>query len=182
MTAARYPNGTELRAAAELRVVGRQITGYAAVFGVQAQIGSFSESIRAGAFRATLADPEIDPVMLVDHDPGRMLGRRSSGTLRLAEDARGLNFSCDVPDTQVGRDILVMIERGDLKGCSFAFRAIDEAWPAPDRRELRAVALHEISAIHVAAAYAQTSIAARSRVDPVTPYVLRRRRWLAASR
>ncbi len=172
----------ELRAAAEMRAAGRTLTGYAAVFGVPAQIGGFTETIRAGAFRASLADPAIDPVMLVDHSVAAMLGRVSSGTLHLAEDSRGLHFKCDVPDTQIGRDLLTMVERGDCRSCSFGFRAVDEAWPAPDRRELRAVTLLEISAIHVAGAYAQTSIQARNLATPTPPFILRRRRWLAVHR
>jgi HK97 family phage prohead protease len=186
--AARFPDGVERRAAAaEVRAVaGRKLAGYAAVFGVPAQIGGpggFTESIARGCFAASLADPGNDPVMLVDHDPSKLIGRRSSGTLRLAEDGHGLSFEADLPDTQLARDLLTMVERGDCRSCSFAFRVTDEAWPAPDRRELRAVHLVEVSAIHVAGAYAQTTIAARSRQGaPLPRWELRRRRLLAQAR
>lgn len=160
--ARRFPNGLECRAAVELRASGRKLEGMAATFGTPAKIGGFTETIRAGAFQASLA-AGADVLCLVDHDPGRLLARTSSGTLRLSEDSRGLAFSLDVPDTQLGRDVLTMAERRDLGGMSFGFRVKDEAWPARDTRELRAVELIEISIVHAHPAYGQTSISARAR-------------------
>ena len=164
MTPIRFPDGSERRAAIELRAVaGRKLAGYAAVFGTPATIGgAFTETVLPGAFRASLLNPRADVLALVDHDPGRLLARTSSGTLRLAEDARGLAFELDLPDTTLGRDVLALAERRDLGGCSFGFRVTDEAWPAADRRELRAVQLIEISVVHAWPAYEQTSVAARA--------------------
>lgn len=162
MAAARFPDGIELRAATELRAAGRKLAGYAAVFGAAAKVGGFTESIMHGAFRAALAG-KGDILALVDHDPGRLLARTGSGTLRLSEDAKGLAFELDVPDTGLGRDILALAERRDLGGMSFAFRVMDEAWPARDRRELRAVDLLEVSVVQAFPAYAATSVEARHR-------------------
>ena len=178
MSPARFPDGTERRAAVELRAAGRRLEGYAAVFGVEARIGSFTETIRVGAFRASLLSGRDCPA-LVDHDASALLARTSSGTLRLAEDARGLAFSLDVPDTQLGRDVLTLAERRDLGGCSFAFKTNDEAWPTADRRELRAVELIEISIVHAWPAYDQTTVSARSRARSVAlDDAHRRRRFL----
>ncbi|WP_426958930.1 HK97 family phage prohead protease [Muricoccus radiodurans] len=176
MSHSRTPDGTERRAATEFRAVaGRRLEGHAAVFGVPAKIGGFTEVILPGAFRASLAS-RADIVALVDHDPGRLLARTLSGTLRLAEDARGLAFSIDVPDTTLGRDILALAERGDLGGCSFSFRAKDDAWPAPDRRELRGVELLEVSVVCAWPAYPTTTVHARSRARQGD--ALARRRFL----
>ena len=165
----------------ELRTDGRRLEGHAAVFGVPAPIGDFKETIRAGAFRSSLATPGRDVLALVDHDPGRLLARTSSGTLRLAEDGRGLAFSIDVPDTQLGHDVLALARRGDLGGCSFGFRVMEEAWPAADRRELLAVELVEISIVHAHPAYSQTTVHARSRaMTDAFAAVTARRRFLAA--
>lgn len=68
-----------------------------------------------------------------------------------------------MPDTQLGHDVLALAQRGDLGGCSFGFRVQDEAWPAADRRELRAVDLVEISIVHAWPAYSATSVQARAR-------------------
>jgi HK97 family phage prohead protease len=146
----------------ELRATsGRRLEGYAAVFDSPATIAEFSETIRAGSFRASLASG-VDVLALVDHDPSRLLARTSSGTLRLREDAYGLAFSLDVPNTQLGNDVLALAERRDLGGMSFGFRVKDEAWPAKNRRELRAVDLVEVSIVQSFPAYSQTVISARS--------------------
>ncbi len=125
----------------------RRLEGYAATFGAEARIGGFVETIRAGAFARSLASGR-DTLALVDHDPTRVLGRTRSGTLSLEEDATGLAFSLDMPDTQAARDVLALAERGDLGGMSFGFE-VDEggdAWTG-DRRELRSVTLFEISVV-----------------------------------
>ena len=176
MTASRYPDGVEVRAVgSEIRTAGgRKLAGYAATFGTPAQIGGFSESIRAGAFRKSLLNPTNDVLALVDHDPGRLLARTGSGTLRLAEDARGLAFELDLPDTTLGRDVLALAERRDLGGMSFGFRVTEEAWPTRDTRELRAVDLLEISIVHTFPAYGQTTVSARARANAGTDSRLRR--------
>ncbi len=151
-------------AAAQLRAAGRKLEGHAAVFNASTQIGTFTESIAPGAFSASLAEG-ADILALVDHNPSMVLARTRSGTLRLAEDSRGLAFSLDLPDTTAGRDVLALAERGDIGGASFAFtvRKGGEAWQG-DRRELRAVDLREVSIVLSWPAYPQTTVAARSRL------------------
>lgn len=159
----------ELRASAG----GRRLAGYAAVFNRPARIGpdgrgGFTETIAPGAFRAAVG-PLSDVLALVDHDPTRLLARTRSGTLRLQEDAHGLAFELDLPDTQLGSDIRALAARGDLGGCSFGFTvpAGGDTWSG-DRRELRAVALAEMSIVQAHPAYAETTVAVRSRLaaDP----------------
>jgi len=172
--------GLEVRAAAEMRAAGgRRLEGYAAIFDAPARIADFRETIRPGAFRASLASG-ADVVALVDHDPGRLLARTRSGTLRLAEDQRGLAFDLDLPDTTLGRDLLALAERRDLGGMSFGFRVTDEAWPTRTERELRAVALVEVSVVHAFPAYEQTTVSARVRPSGDAGTSLLRLRLLAA--
>jgi uncharacterized protein len=169
--------------ATEIRARGRRLEGYAATFGALADIGGrFTETIAQGAFGGSLrASPDI--LALVDHDPGRVLGRTRSKTLRLAEDGKGLAFDLDLPDTQAGRDVLALAERGDLGGMSFGFTAIDEQRDG-DRRELRAVQLHEISVVLAWPAYDGTVIQARSQfnLSPFKLYAGRALRILELSR
>lgn len=148
--------------AVEVRAKGRKLEGYAALFGVEARIGGdLVETIAPGAFTETLAKRD-DILALVDHDPSRLLARTRSGTLRLSQDTRGLAFELDVPDTQAGRDVLALAERGDLGGMSFGFEAQDEHLDG-NRRELRAVDLFEISVVAAFPAYEGTVINARSK-------------------
>ena len=163
----------------ELRAKGRRLEGYAATFGAEARIGSFTETIAPGAFAATLAE-RSDILALVDHDPGRVLARTRSGTLRLAEDKHGLAFDIDVPTTTVGADVLALAERGDLGGMSFAFSVKRESWDG-ERRTLESVDLHEVSVVSAWPAYDGTIVQARSRgADLViaTPRLAVARRYL----
>jgi HK97 family phage prohead protease len=165
MMNARFPDGIEHRAAPlELRVSGRRLTGYAAVFGVATRIGAFTESVRAGAFTRTLA-VGADTLALMDHDPAKVLARTGNGSLRLAQDTRGLHFDMELPNTTLGSDALAMVESRLAGGMSFGFRvpAGGDAWPASDTRELRAVDLAEISLVSAHPAYGQTEVSARSR-------------------
>jgi len=148
----------------ELRTKGRRLEGYAALFGSEARIGvDLVETIAPGAFTATL-EHRADILALVDHDPARVLARTRSGTLRLAQDTRGLAFDLDVPDTQAGRDVLSLAERGDLGGMSFGFTARDEHIDG-NRRELRAVDLFEISVVAAFPAYDGTVVNARAQAQ-----------------
>ena len=167
---------TERRAAAlELRAAGRRIEGYAAVFGERAPVADFTEEVAPGAFAASLAAGG-DVLGLVDHDPARLLARTKSGTLRLVEDARGLAFSIDVPDTQLGSDMLALAGRGDLGGASFGFRVPPggDSWQGPLRTLLR-VDLIEVSVVVAFPAYAGTSVSARDLQPKRLPLVLARR-------
>jgi HK97 family phage prohead protease len=167
------------RATVDVSARGRKLEGYAALFGAEARIGSTVETIRAGAFAATLASGR-DVLALVDHDPARLLARTKTGTLRLSEDARGLAFSLDLPDTGPARDVLALAERGDLGGMSFGFRATDEHWSG-DRREIRAAELFEISVVQAFPAYEGTTVEPRARHGGAPPAGLRRvlERWRA---
>jgi HK97 family phage prohead protease len=169
---------TERRAlAAEMRAKGRRLEGYAAVFGSETRIADFVESIAPGAFAASLAE-RADILGLVDHDPSRVLARTRSGTLRLAEDSRGLHFDLDLPNTTAANDVLALAERGDLGGASFAFsvRKDGERWNG-DKRELRSLHLHEISVVSAWPAYPETIVQARQR-PTLFPRVALARRYL----
>ncbi|MBB6192864.1 hypothetical protein FHS51_003118 [Sphingobium wenxiniae] len=164
----------ERRAFTEVRTAGRRIEGYAATFNAEANLGAFRERIAPGAFRSALSS---DILALLDHDPGNVLGRTRSGTLRLSEDSRGLAFSLDLPDTQAGRDVLELAHRNDLGGMSFGFTVPKggESWQG-ETRTLRTVDLKEISIVQAWPAYPDTEIALRSRGHD--DHSLRRRRSL----
>lgn len=153
----------ERRAFTEVRTAGRRLEGYAATFNGEAKLGGFLERIAPGAFGPALSG---DVLALMDHDPGKVLGRTRSGTLRLSEDSRGLAFSLDLPDTQAGRDVLMLAERGDLGGMSFGFTVPKggDSWQG-NTRTLRSIGLKEISVVSSWPAYEGTEIALRSRMD-----------------
>jgi HK97 family phage prohead protease len=173
----------ERRAFTEVRASGRRIEGYAATFGTEARIGGFTEVIAPGAFSGALAG---DVLAMLDHDPGKVLGRTRSGTLRLAEDSRGLSFSLELPETQAGRDVTALAERGDLGGMSFGFAVPKggESWSG-NKRTLTNIGLREISVVQAWPAYEGTEVALRAARDAFgtrQPITVRRRRLILAER
>lgn len=166
--------------ATAIRAQGRRLVGYAATFGQPADInGQFTETIARGAFSDTLGKRD-DVLALVDHDSSKLLGRTASGTLRLAEDSKGLAFEVDVPPTTVGNDVLAMAERGDLGGMSFGFRTLADHWSDQRTRELRSVQLVEVSVVHAFPAYSGTSVQARANLGRREVSAARRRRLVEA--
>jgi HK97 family phage prohead protease len=99
--------------------------------------------------------------------PQLVLGRRSAGTLRLQEDARGLAFEIDMPPTQAAADLLVSVQRGDVRGASFAFStpAGGDKWDvAGDGKVMRSLLAVDLVDVTITSqpAYADTSVALRS--------------------
>lgn len=171
---------TETRATAGVTAHGRKLTGYIAKFDSPTRIGDFTEVIRRGAFTASLASG-ADILALADHDTSRVLGRTRSGTLALAEDDVGLSFALDLPDTQAGRDLAALAQRGDLGGCSFAFTVPGggDHWSG-NTRELRNVTLDEVSIVQSRPAYGATEVHLRS-LQPQSQLALMRY-WLETVR
>ena len=155
----------ELRGHGTLQATGKTLHGYAAVFNSEANLGTFSEVIRPGAFAKSLATGS-NIRALYQHDGTALLGTTRGGTLQLREDAKGLAFTLALPDTSHGRDLAVLVDRGDVAGCSFGFRVN----PGGDRweergstmvRELLDVDLAEIT-LTSDPAYSDTTVALRS--------------------
>lgn len=155
----------ELRAKEEGDRRVRTLHGLAAVYGQRSQdLGGFVEEIEPGAFDASLEAG--DNVMARgEHDSRMLLGTTEGGTLRLRSTKEGLEYEVDLPDTSAGRDIGVLVERGDVTKSSFAFKTIRDRWEdLEDGMILRT--LLEAKLIDVAPvampAYQQTSVSARA--------------------
>jgi HK97 family phage prohead protease len=125
----------------------RTAAGHAVIFNVKTDIcGYWTETIAPGAFTASLRS--IDVVALHSHDPGRVVGRLGAGTLSLREDAKGLAFENELPDTSDGRDLAVSIDRGDIPGMSFGFVTRKQEWDEtvdPPHRTIIEADLYEIT-------------------------------------
>ncbi|TCP43940.1 HK97 family phage prohead protease [Rhodovulum marinum] len=154
----------EVREAGEAEADAVRVSGYAAVFSEPAMIGDFFEEVIApGAFAEALKRGD-DTVFLVNHRD-LPLARTSSGTLRLAEDARGLRVESELdPDDPDVKRIVPKMKRGDLSKMSFAFRAVREEWD--DSGEVPRRTIHEVELFDVSIvtepAYSGTEIGLRS--------------------
>lgn len=142
---------------------GRTVVGYAAVFNSETDIcGYWTEIVAPGAFARSLR--ENDVVALYDHSTGRVIGRMSAKTLRIEEDDKGLKVEIDLPDTTDGRDLAVLIERGDVTGMSFGFCTRKQEWDEtvdPPKRTILDVDLLEVT-ITAFPQYSDTEIGLRS--------------------
>lgn len=159
----------EVETKSELRVTRRDgkspmIVGYPAKFNRLSQnLGGFRENILPGAFKRTIA-AGADVRALLNHNPDLILGRTGPGTLRLVEDSIGLRMEIDPPDTQLARDLMTSIDRGDIDQGSFRFRCMTDAWRTQDGksiRDLKDVDLEDVSVVTFPA-YLDTSADIRS--------------------
>ena len=80
----------------------------------------------------------------------------SSGTLRVFEDESGLRYECDPPDRQDAKDLVVSLQRGDVRESSFAFRIAEngcewvegpETDPIPTRTITKFQDLYDVSPV-----------------------------------
>ena len=128
-----------------------KIIGHAAVFNTIADLGWFREQILPGAFTDAIKTSDVK--MLFNHDANYIMGRNTSGTLKLSEDKKGLAIEALPPDTQLIRDmVLTPMERGDLSQMSFAFMVEEEQWTEkkdeiPLRSIVRVNPLYDVSVV-----------------------------------
>ena len=124
----------------------------------------FRERINRGAFTKSLL--ENDQVCLWGHDTRYVLGRKSSGTLILREDDKGLYFEVSLPNTTWARDLKESVDRGDIKQMSFGFKVVRDNWLDDKEtlkeysmpiREVEEITLHEISLVTFPA-YTETNV------------------------
>jgi hypothetical protein len=128
---------------------GMTFTGYAAKFNSPSQPLPFTEIIKPGAFKRSLASRN-DVKLLWNHDSSQVLGSTRAGTLTLVEDGVGLRVTAKLPNTSAGRDAAELIKRGDVNAMSFGFSVPQggDTWSEDgNTRELNSVRLFECSVV-----------------------------------
>ena len=151
------------------------IQGTAAVYNSPSELlfGQFTEVIEPGFFDNVLRN---DVRALWNHNPDLVLGRTKSGTLSLTDTERGLDFTIRPPDTQIGRDSVTSIKRGDVDQMSFAFdvKPDGDEWIRNKDGSIKRVlkrggcsTLYDVSPVTYPA-YAKTSAYVRSQLESFT--------------
>lgn len=138
--------------------------GYAAIFDSPSQPLPFTEYIRSGAFKRSLKTRN-EIKMFMNHNMDHVLASTRSGTLKLTEDSTGLLAEAKLPDTTVGRDLSVLIQRGDVSKMSFGFSVPPNGdnWSSDGMtRELNEIRVHEVSIVTGFPAYEGTTADVRS--------------------
>lgn len=125
----------ERRSASTAASSERGLEGYVVVYNAETVVGNavaeyrgFREIILPGAFRGVNDADAPDTVALLEHNIERPLGRRKNGTLRLAEDERGVKVEIDLPDTSYARDIAALVKRRDMEGMSVGMVVDEDEW------------------------------------------------------
>ena len=155
-------NDFELRA--DPQGNGMSFTGYAAVFNSPSEPLPFIERIAPGAFARSLKSKN-NVRMYMNHDSSMLLATTRAKTLRLSEDSKGLLVDASLPDTTIGRDLSVLMQRGDVNSMSFGFTVPSggDMWSDDGQsRELRQIKLFEVSVVTGFPAYTATTATVRS--------------------
>lgn len=152
----------ELRARGDKRAIG----GYAAVFNRLSQnLGGFVEQVAPTFFNKSRGDGWPDVLARYNHDDNMLLGTTGGGTLRLQLDDTGLLYEADPP--QARQDVVELVERGDVRKSSFAFRLFKDGdeWTMSDQgyplRTLISGQLVDVAPVNMPA-YSDTSAAMRA--------------------
>jgi HK97 family phage prohead protease len=147
---------------------GTTLTGYAAVFDtLSVDLGGFRETIAKGTFSESL---QGDVRALWNHDSNHVLGRTKSGTLKLAEDAKGLRVEIHPPESAA--PFVESIRRGDVDQMSFGFKTVTDEWETDENgqttRTLLKADLYDVSPVTFPA-YPATEVSARAEIYGYIP-------------
>lgn len=143
------------------------------------EFGQFVERFERGAFAESLARGD-DVLGRFEHEGGLMLlGRTANATVVLEDREDGLYYEIDPPDTNAGRDLVVLVRRGDIWGSSFAFsvpeggetwrRVSDQLW----ERTVTRANLIDVAPV-TSPAYLDTSVAVRKLTSIAGPKIRKR--------
>ena len=148
------------------------ITGYAAAFDkISRRLGGFVERVMPSAFEESRSNDWPGVICRYNHKPDFLLGTTGADTCRLATDDRGLHYDV-IPPNHRG-DVLELVQRGDVRYSSFAFRCVkegDDEWDTWEgntpRRSLLNVELVDVAPVQDPA-YFDTDAKARSMIGAV---------------
>lgn len=109
---------------AEFRIEKKGETSVLSTYGIVfdkrslAIYGMFYEIIKPEA----VAEADFSrSISKFNHDINLVLGTAWAKTLRYSIDKKGVKYEVDLPNTETGRTVQVLAERGDLRGSSFEF-------------------------------------------------------------
>lgn len=148
-----------------------RIGGYAAMFNrVSDNLGGFVETVERSFFNKSRSDGWLNVLCRYNHDDNMLLGTSDARTLALTIDETGLDYSVFPPNSRA--DVVELVERGDVRRSSFAFRLMgenaDEWGLSPDQgyplRRLHTGQLVDVAPVNTPA-YRETSVGLRS-LDP----------------
>lgn len=125
----------------------------------------YKETIRKGAFSKVGQADQFDAFAMSEHDIARPLGRRSNGTLRLSDEAKGVKAEIDLPETSYAADVKSLVKRGDIRGMSVGMLVKEQKWDFSDpmlpSREIIEAEIYDVT-VCALPIYADATVALRS--------------------
>lgn len=159
---------------------GRTIYGYAILFNKESvHMWDYDDEYAVEIISPTAITKELldrcDIKMTMYHNREKLLARsvNGEGTLKYSVDDKGVAFEFEAPRTPDGDTALELVKRGDIAGCSFAFRTSynDSAYVRHTTGKVGAKTKHIYTVLTVTdvrdftlagdPAYPQTSVSAR---------------------
>jgi HK97 family phage prohead protease len=146
---------------------GSIIHGYAATFERRSRdLGGFVEVVGRGAFSRARNNGWPGVVALFEHRPDMLLGTAAARTLTLSVDDTGLHYEVDPPRSRA--DVIELVERGEVRHSSFAFRVAEDSWGVTPQgyplRRLLVLDLVDVSPV-ISPAYVDSTAGLRSLAD-----------------
>ena len=138
------PGAVEDRVATEApapAVTGRRLHGLIP-YGIESRdLGGFREVISPGA----LAGADLSSLIATrEHDRSKLLGRHP-GTLTTEDRADGFAWSVELPQSPVGEDVRIAVERGDLRATSWRMVVGRDRWEGDIRHVEQIAELHDVT-------------------------------------
>jgi Escherichia/Staphylococcus phage prohead protease len=152
------------------RVGGDRIVGTLLAFNRRSHpLGGFVEEFDPGAFRDDHGDTGWRNVIsLWNHRGDALLGSVAGGTLALKLEPHGITYDVTPPRNGIGGYVLEMVERGDARGASLAFRATKHQWRREGGVNIRRVTQARLGEASVVYAPAYPDATAEIRQRPRT--------------
>ena len=152
--------------ALETREEGEEfiIEGYINKYNTRSKYMGFYEEVAPGAFDNSLEQNNFIPI-LFNHDSSKILGSTRSGSLKLKSDSIGLRYELRInPKVSYAKDVYELCKNGDINGCSFGFRCIDDKWSKEGDFLIRTIKEAELREVTIATfpAYNDTNVSCRS--------------------
>lgn len=149
----------------------RTVEGYAIIFDSLSEDLGFREVIAKGAVTEDTIN-RSDVFCLFNHNPNKVLARSKygEGSLSLQVDDKGLKYNFEVPNTELGNELIEHLRRGEIDGSSFAFIVSadegSEKWENKEGTTYRTInkieCLCDVSPVWQPA-YSATSVSARAK-------------------
>lgn len=150
--------------AATPTVEGRRLRGLIP-YGVESRdLGGWREIIEPGALRgASLSDL----IATREHDRSHLLGRHPT-TLTVEDRTDGFAWAVELPESPIGEDVRVAVERGDLRSTSWRMVVKRDEWRGNVRHVHEIAELRDVT-VTAAPAYGDAARAEYRSTNPAAP-------------